>query len=104
MNPIDIFSAFSTIIYLIVGVFILSMLGLFFIVKQQTAVVVERFGKFQSVRNSGFQLKIPIVDRVAGRVSLKVQQLDVVVETKTKDDVFVKMKVSVQYMVIKDKV
>ncbi|NLN32258.1 MAG: SPFH domain-containing protein [Flavobacteriaceae bacterium] len=104
MNPFEILSAFSGIFYIIVAIFILSTLGLFFIVKQQTAVVIERFGKFQSVRNSGFQLKIPIVDRVAGRVSLKVQQLDVVVETKTKDDVFVKMKVSVQYMVIKDKV
>ena len=104
MNPFEILSTFSGIFYIIVAIFILSTLGLFFIVKQQTAVVIERFGKFQSVRNSGFQLKIPIVDRVAGRVSLKVQQLDVVVETKTKDDVFVKMKVSVQYMVIKDKV
>jgi regulator of protease activity HflC (stomatin/prohibitin superfamily) len=44
------------------------------------------------------------VDRIAGRLSLKIQQLDVIVETKTKDDVFVKLKVSVQYMVIKDKV
>lgn len=104
MNPFEILSAFSGIFYIIVAIFVLSTLGLFFIVKQQTAVVIERFGKFQSIRNSGFQLKIPIVDRVAGRVSLKVQQLDVVVETKTKDDVFVKMKVSVQYMVIKDKV
>ena len=49
-------------------------------------------------------IKIPIVDRVAGRLSLRVQQLDVVVETKTKDDVFVKVKVSVQFKVIKDKV
>ena len=62
------------------------------------------FGKFVGVRHSGLQLKIPIIDRVAGRVSLRIQQLDVVVETKTKDDVFVKIKVSVQYKVIKDKV
>ena len=75
-----------------------------FIVKQQTAAVIERFGRFQSIRQSGFQLRIPIVDRIAGRLSLKIQQLDVIVETKTKDDVFVKLKVSVQYMVIKDKV
>jgi len=75
-----------------------------FIVKQQTAAIVERFGRFQSIRQSGLQLRIPIVDRIAGRLSLKIQQLDVIVETKTKDDVFVKLKVSVQYMVIKDKV
>jgi regulator of protease activity HflC (stomatin/prohibitin superfamily) len=104
MNPFELLSQFSSVIYIVFGIFILSVLGLFFIVKQQTAVIVERFGKFQSVRNAGFQIKIPVVDRIAGKISLKVQQLDVVVETKTKDDVFVKMKVSVQYMVIKDKV
>lgn len=75
-----------------------------FIVKQQSAAIVERFGRFQSIRQSGLQLRIPVVDRIAGRLSLKIQQLDVIVETKTKDDVFVKLKVSVQYMVIKDKV
>ena len=58
----------------------------FFIVKQQSAAIIERFGKFVSVRQSGLQLKIPIIDNVAGRLSLKIQQLDVVVETKTKDD------------------
>ena len=76
----------------------------FFVVKQQTAVIVERFGRFHSVRNSGLQMKIPLVDRLSGRVSLKIQQLDVIVETKTLDDVFVKLKVSVQYVIIKDKV
>ncbi len=82
----------------------LILLACFFIVKQQTAVVIERFGRFQSVRNSGLQMKIPLVDRIAGRLSLKIQQLDVIVETKTLDDVFVKLKVSVQYVVIRDKV
>ena len=76
----------------------------FFIVKQQSAAVVERFGKFVGIRQSGLQIKIPIIDSVAGRLSLRIQQLDVVVETKTKDDVFVKLKVSVQFKVIKEKV
>lgn len=97
-------SGFVAFFYIAIIIFVISFMGLFFIVKQQTAVVIERFGKFQSVRNAGFQLKIPVIDRIAGRVSLKVQQLDVVVETKTKDDVFVKLKVSVQYVVIKEKV
>ena len=91
--------------YIFIILFIVLVLfGTLFIVKQQSAAVVERFGKFISVRQSGLQIKIPIVDRVAGRLSLRVQQLDVVVETKTKDDVFVKVKVSVQFKVIKDKV
>ncbi len=80
------------------------MLSSFFIVKQQTAVAIERFGKFHSIRSSGLQMKIPVVDRIAGRLSLKIQQLDVIVETKTLDDVFVKLKISVQYVVLKDKV
>ncbi|MBT8296806.1 MAG: SPFH domain-containing protein, partial [Maribacter sp.] len=76
----------------------------FFIVKQQTAVIIERFGKYHSIRHSGLQMKIPLIDRIAARLGLKIQQLDVIVETKTLDDVFVKLKVSVQYVVIKQKV
>tara|TARA_Y100000813_G_scaffold187350_1_gene160679 strand:+ start:4488 stop:5426 length:939 start_codon:yes stop_codon:yes gene_type:complete len=90
-------------IFFIIIVIVLIPLA-FFIVKQQTAAVIERFGKFTSIRQSGLQIKIPIIDRIAGRLSLKIQQLDVVVETKTKDDVFVKLKVSVQFQVIKTKV
>jgi len=92
----------SLIIFLVLGLFI--FLSSFFTVKQQTSVIIERFGKFLSVRSSGLQLKIPLIDRIAGRVNLKIQQLDVIIETKTKDNVFVKMKVSVQFKVIQDKV
>lgn len=90
------------ILFLTFGLFVLF--SSFFTVKQQTSAVIERFGKFLSVRNSGLQLKIPLIDRIAGRVNLKIQQLDVVIETKTKDNVFVKLKVSVQFMVVKDTV
>ncbi len=83
---------------------LIILISAFFIVKQQTAAVIERFGKYQSIRQSGLQMKIPLVDRIAGRLSLKIQQLDVIIETKTLDDVFVKIKVSVQYLVIRDKV
>ena len=89
---------------IILPIGLLLLFFTFFIVKQQSAAVVERFGKFVSVRQSGLQIKIPIIDTVAGRLSLRIQQLDVVVETKTKDDVFVKLKVSVQFKVIKEKV
>ncbi len=80
------------------------LLMFIFTVKQQTAAIIERFGKFQSIRSSGLQLKIPLIDRIVGRINLKIQQLDVLVETKTKDDVFVKLKISVQFQVIKEKV
>ncbi len=88
----------------VIFVSVIIILASFFIVKQQTAAIIERFGRFQSIRQSGLQMKIPLVDRVAGRLSLKIQQLDVIIETKTLDDVFVKLKVSVQYLVIRTKV
>ena len=90
------------IFLLFIALFI--FLSSFFTVKQQTAVIVERFGRFLSIRQSGLQLKIPLIDRIAGRVNLKIQQLDVIIETKTKDNVFVKLKVSVQFMVVKETV
>ncbi|WP_168035729.1 SPFH domain-containing protein [Neolewinella antarctica] len=76
----------------------------FFVVKQQSMVILERFGRFSSIRGPGLHLKVPVVDKVAGRMSLKVRQLDVNVETKTKDNVFVKLKVGVQYVVGRDSV
>ena len=82
----------------------LLLFAALFTVKQQTAAVIERFGKFQSIRQSGLHLKIPLIDRISGRLSLKIQQLDVLIETKTLDDVFVRLKVSVQFKVIKMKV
>lgn len=92
------------IIPIIAVILFIIVISSFFTVKQQSAAIIERFGKFQSIRHSGLQMKIPIVDRVAGRMSLKIQQLDVIVETKTLDDVFVRLKISVQFMVISEKV
>ena len=79
---------------------ILFVFGAFFIVKQKTAVIIERLGKFNRVARSGFNLKIPIIDKKAGVVNLKVMELPVEVETKTKDDVFVRLIISVQYYVV----
>ena len=92
---------FSTILTVFTVLIILSGV---FIVKQQTSALVERFGRFLAVRPPGLHIKIPFVDKISGRLSLRILQLDVIVETKTKDDVFVKLKVSVQYKVIEDKV
>ncbi|MGJ8665347.1 MAG: SPFH domain-containing protein [Patiriisocius sp.] len=96
-------NGFVFFIPLLILVFFILLSGIF-TVKQQTAAVVERFGKYLSSRSSGLHFKIPVIDRIAGRINLKVQQLDVLVETKTKDDVFVRLKISVQFQVIKEKV
>ena len=94
----------SLITYLFILFSLLLILSGVFVVKQQTAGIIERFGRFTSIRQSGLHYRIPLIDKIAGRLSLRILQLDVIVETKTKDDVFVKLKVSVQYKVVKDKV
>lgn len=78
--------------------------GTIFTVQQQTAVIVQRFGKFARIYRPGLNFKIPLIEQIAGRVNLRLQQLDVDIETKTKDNVFVKMTVSVQYLIREDKV
>ena len=87
-----------------IAIALFTLVSSIFTVKQQNAAIVERFGKFHSIRQSGLHFKIPYVDKISGKLTLKIQQLDVMVETKTKDDVFVKLKISVQYKVIYDKV
>ena len=89
---------------LIVFLGLIVLFASFFTVKQATAAIVERLGKFQSVRHAGLHLKIPFLDQIAKRVNLRIQQLDVMIDTKTLDNVFLKMKVSVQYQVIKEQV
>lgn len=89
---------FLLIIVILVLIFILC--GSLFIVKQQSAAIVERLGKFHSVREAGLNVKIPLFDKVIHRMNLRIQQLDVNIETKTKDNVFVKTKISVQFQVL----
>lgn len=78
--------------------------SLFFTVEQQKIAIIERFGKFIRIARPGLHFKIPFVEKVAGVLSLRVQQLDVRAETKTKDNVFVHVIVSVQYFVLPEKV
>ncbi|MEJ2343631.1 MAG: SPFH domain-containing protein [Gemmatimonadales bacterium] len=86
------------------GLAVLAMLGsAFFTVEQRSTAIVQRFGKFLREAGPGIQIKVPYVDRVAGRVNLRVQQLDVEIETKTEDNVFVRMVVAVQYFVLPEK-
>jgi regulator of protease activity HflC (stomatin/prohibitin superfamily) len=94
----------SVVLIIILVLGLILLLSSFFTVKQQTAAIVERFGKFNSIRQSGLHLKIPLVDQIAGRINLKITQLDVVIETKTKDNVFIKLKVSVQFKVVQTSV
>jgi regulator of protease activity HflC (stomatin/prohibitin superfamily) len=76
----------------------------FMIVPERTAWVIQRLGKYSRISSPGLKLKIPFIESIASKENLKIQQLDVNVETKTLDDVFVDLKISVQYRVLKDKV
>jgi regulator of protease activity HflC (stomatin/prohibitin superfamily) len=85
-------------------VFVAMMFGPFFTVNQQTAAIVQRFGRFTRVAQPGLNFRVPLIEMIAGRMNLRVQQLDVKVETKTEDNVFVHVIVAVQYHVLPDKV
>jgi len=87
---------------LVLIVVILAAMGAF-TVEQQTRAIVERFGKFHKIAGPGLNFKVPFVDRVAGRVTHRVRELEVDVESKTKDDVFVFLKIAVQFFVREDK-
>lgn len=76
----------------------------FFIVPQQTTAVVERFGRYVRTAQAGLNIKIPFLEQLGGRLSMRIRQLDVPVETKTEDNVFVKVSVSVQFHVLPAKI
>jgi len=88
------------IVILAVILLILSIV----IVPQQTMGVIERLGKFSRILGPGLNFKIPIIERVAGKESIRIRQLDVPVETKTQDNVFVNLGVSIQFLAISDKI
>jgi regulator of protease activity HflC (stomatin/prohibitin superfamily) len=75
-----------------------------FTVQQRTTAIVQRLGKFLREAGPGIHVKVPFIDRIVGRVNLRVQQLDVEIETKTEDNVFVRMVVAVQYYALPEKV
>jgi len=95
---------FTFLIFFLIILAIPAIFQTLFTVKQQTFAVLEFFGKFSRIAKPGLNIKVPFLEKVVGRVNMKIQQLDVDVETKTKDNVFVKVTVSVQYFVLENKV
>ena len=96
--------ALYTFVILVSLLVLFIVTGSFFTVATSQAAVLQRFGKFLRVANAGLNFKLPFFDTIAARINLRVQQLDVEIETKTKDNVFVKIPVSIQYLVMPDKV
>jgi regulator of protease activity HflC (stomatin/prohibitin superfamily) len=82
------------------GVILLILLfGGLFTVEQQTRAIVERLGRFHRIAGPGLNYKIPAIDRISGRVTHRVRELEINVESKTKDDVFVDVLIAVQFFV-----
>lgn len=90
---------------IIIGIALLVILFLsFFTVEQQSAYIVERFGKFIRIALPGLNFKIPLIENISGKVSMRLMQLDVEVETKTLDNVFIHIVTSVQFRVVPEKI
>ena len=101
----DASQGMAVVLYAIIAFFVIgTILSGFFQVRTAEAAVIQRMGKFLRVATAGINFKLPWLDQIAGRIDLRVQQLALDVETKTKDNVFVKIPVSVQYHVIPEKV
>ncbi|MBR91333.1 MAG: SPFH domain-containing protein [Dehalococcoidia bacterium] len=91
-------------ILIFIVIAIIALILSIVIVPQQTMVVIERLGKYNRILGPGLNFKIPIIERVAGRESIRIRQLDVPVETKTQDNVFVNLGVSIQFLAISEKI
>ena len=100
-NMMSSLNIFNIIIYVIAFYFLIRSI---MIIPERQSWVIQRLGKFNRIAQPGFKLRIPIIESVASKENLKIQQLDVDVETKTNDDVFVILKISVQYRIIGNKV
>lgn len=87
---------------LVISLFLI--VKIFMIVPERSAWIIQRLGKYNRILTPGLKMKIPFIESIASKENLRIQQLDVNVETKTLDDVFVDLKISVQYRVLKDKV
>lgn len=97
INFLILFAVIATVV-------VILSFSTFFIVRQQTRGAVERFGRFVRIAQSGLNLKIPFIERVARVLDLRIQQMVVEVETKTKDNVFVTMHIAVQYFVLEQNI
>ncbi|WP_448855573.1 SPFH domain-containing protein [Corynebacterium camporealensis] len=88
------------VVVIILVLIVMTLFDGYFTVRTREAAILERLGKFTKIAHAGLHFKVPFIDRVRDKISLQVRQLDVMVETKTKDNVFVQIPVAVQYEVV----
>lgn len=94
------------IIFLVLFAVVASIaVSAIYVVRQQTVVIIERFGKYQNTMTSGIHIRMPFgIDRIAARIQLRMLQSELVVETKTNDNVFVTLNIATQYRVNEENV
>lgn len=98
-------SIFTILFFLFLILAVVCLLSGLYVVKQQTVAIVERFGKYQRTSTSGINFKLPFgIDAIAARIQLRMLQSEIIVETKTQDNVFVTMNVATQYRVNEENV
>ena len=94
---LSLFFFFFLILLVLFGILVLSSL---YVVRQQSVAIIERFGRYHKTSTSGMNIRLPLgIDKIAARVQLRLLQSDIIVETKTQDNVFVTMNVATQYRV-----
>ena len=85
---------------ILIVIFIFLMLSAVYVVRQQSVAIIERFGRYHKTSSSGINFRLPLgIDKIAARVQLRLLQSEIIVETKTQDNVFVTMNVATQYRV-----
>ena len=85
---------------ILIIIFIFLLLSAVYVVRQQSVAIIERFGRYHKTSSSGINFRLPLgIDKIAARVQLRLLQSEIVVETKTQDNVFVTMNVATQYRV-----
>ena len=92
----------AALLFLLISSLILMgiLISMLYVVRQQSVAIVERFGRYQKIATSGIHMRLPFgIDKIAARIQLRLLQSEIVVETKTKDNVFVMMNVATQYRV-----
>lgn len=92
----------AALLFLLISFLILMgiLISMLYVVRQQSVAIVERFGRYQKIATSGIHMRLPFgIDKIAARIQLRLLQSEIVVETKTKDNVFVMMNVATQYRV-----
>ena len=87
------------LLIILVALALIFLVSCILVVPQSDVYVIEKLGKYNRTLSSGLHFRLPFVERVAYKQTLRIRELDLLVATKTQDNVFVQVPVNVQYFV-----